>query len=66
MKLQPREITRDEPVKKSEEGDICTGGLILADETGNITFKATLDSRLNILKEMCLPVIREIIWPDKK
>ena len=41
------------------------GGIILADETGNITFKATFDSRLTILKELCLPDIRYEIWEGK-
>lgn len=40
------------------------GGVILVDSTGNITLKATLDSRLNILKDLCLPMIRSMIWGE--
>lgn len=39
--------------------------MILADSTGNIIFKSTIDSRINILKELCLPDIRKMIWEKK-
>jgi vacuolar-type H+-ATPase subunit E/Vma4 len=48
----------DGPLTKNKEDASSIGGVILADRTGNITFKATLDSRLNILKEICLPMIK--------
>lgn len=49
-------------MEKREEDGKCIGGVILADGTGNITFKATFDSRLAILKEICLPEVREGLW----
>jgi vacuolar-type H+-ATPase subunit E/Vma4 len=52
-------------LNKNKEDSLSVGGVILADKSGNITYKGTLDSRLNILKEICLPMIREIIWNHK-
>ena len=59
--LLQRDLAKGELLKE-EEGNECIGGVILADSTGNITLKATLDSRLNILRESCLPLIREVLW----
>lgn len=39
--------------------------MVLTDFTGNIVFKNTLDARLNILKEIAFPMIREILWENK-
>lgn len=42
------------------------GGVILSDPSGNITYKNTIDARINILKEICLPIIRTELWPNMK
>lgn len=39
---------------------------MLVDSTGNITLKATLDSRLSILKDLSLPMIRLMIWGEQR
>jgi hypothetical protein len=36
----------------------------LTDLSGNITYKNTIDTRVNILKEICLPLIRVMLWPN--
>ena len=38
------------------------GGVILSDETGNITYNNTFSKRLSILKEGCLPMITANLW----
>ena len=50
MTLKERHLKPYKALDKAEEDQKCIGGVILADESGNITFKATFDSRLNILK----------------
>jgi len=50
------------PLVKSKEDQLGIGGIILSDQTGNIIYKATLDSRMNILKDLCLPDVRALVW----
>ena len=50
MVLKERKLKPYKPLEKAEEDQKCIGGVILADESGDITFKATFDSRFNILK----------------
>ena len=50
MVLKERKLKPYNALEKAQEDQKCIGGVTLADETGNITFKATFDSRINILK----------------
>ena len=45
-------------VKKSEESNICFGGVIMTNEDGLIVCKNTLDARLELAYQSMLPVIR--------
>lgn len=62
LTLEERQLQGNQILSKNKQDTQCIGGVILADKTGNITFKATLDSRLNILRDISLPLIREMVW----
>ena len=60
--LAERREMRGRMNEKSLEDSECIGGVILADETGNITLKSTLDCRINILREISLPMVGAMLW----
>ncbi len=51
-----------ERLKKSEESEICFGGVIMTNEDGLIVCKNTLDARLELVYQMLLPNIRKSLY----
>lgn len=51
-----------ERVKKSEESNICFGGVIMTSEDGLIVCKNTLDARLELAYQQLLPSIRSSLY----
>ena len=47
---------------KNQEDRKTVGGVVLTDQTGNIVFKNTFDTRLNIAKENIYPIITAMLW----
>lgn len=51
-----------ERTKKSEESNICFGGVIMTNEDGLIVCKNTLDARLELAYQHLLPDIRTKLY----
>ena len=49
-------------MKKSEESNICFGGVIMTSEDGLIVCKNTLDARLEVAYQQLLPSIRRSLY----
>lgn len=56
--LTERRVEGGERVRKSEENNVCFGGVILTNEDGLIVCKNTLDARLELAYQQMLPTIR--------
>ena len=53
-----------ERVHKSEEANICFGGVIMTNEDGLIVCKNTLDARLELAYQQMLPTIRKALYDE--
>jgi V-type H+-transporting ATPase subunit E len=51
-----------ERVKKSEESNICFGGVVMTNADGLIVCKNTLDARLELAYQQLLPNIRRSLY----
>lgn len=51
-----------ERVHKSEEANVCFGGVIMTNEDGLIVCKNTLDARLELAHQQMLPTIRRALY----
>ena len=56
--------TNTDRVHKSEESNICFGGVIMTNEDGLIVCKNTLDARLELAHQQMLPTIRQVLYPE--
>lgn len=54
--------TNSNRVKKSDESNICFGGVIMTNEDGLIVCKNTIDARLELAYQSMLPVIRSSLY----
>ena len=54
----------DTRVSKSEESNICFGGVIMTNEDGLIVCKNTLDARLELAFQHLLPSIRHELYEE--
>ena len=54
--------TNSDRVHKSEESNICFGGVIMTNEDGLIVCKNTLDARLELAYQQMLPDIRRSLY----
>jgi V-type H+-transporting ATPase subunit E len=57
-------IKNTERIKKSEESNICFGGVIMTNEDGLIVCKNTLDARLELAYQHMLPTIRKTLYDE--
>jgi V-type H+-transporting ATPase subunit E len=57
-------IANTERIKKSEESNICFGGVIMTNEDGLIVCKNTLDARLELAYQHMLPTIRKTLYEE--
>ncbi len=48
--LKQRDFDKIGELQKDEQNRIAVGGVILSDKTGDIVYKNTFDTRLNIVK----------------
>ncbi len=53
-----------ERLKKSQESEICFGGVIMTNEDGLIVCKNTLDARLELAYQHLLPDIRSTLYNE--
>ena len=51
-------------LKKSQESEICFGGVIMTNEDGLIVCKNTLDARLELAYQHLLPDIRSTLYSE--
>lgn len=57
-------VNNTERIKKSEESNICFGGVIMTNEDGLIVCKNTLDARLELAYQHMLPTIRKTLYDE--
>jgi V-type H+-transporting ATPase subunit E len=57
-------INNTDRIKKSEESNICFGGVIMTNEDGLIVCKNTLDARLELAYQHMLPTIRKTLYDE--
>jgi len=60
--LEEKRMEAGERVKKSEESNVCFGGVIMTNEDGLIVCKNTLDARLELAYQHLLPNIRSSLY----
>merc|ERR1711865_28086 len=61
---KPIKLTVNETKFMPDAGeDKCLGGLMVRSECGNIFCKNTIESRLKIVSELCLPKVKAILFP---
>ena len=60
--LMEKHMEVGERVHKSEESNICFGGVIMTNEDGLIVCKNTLDTRLALAYQHLLPSIRSSLY----
>ena len=60
--LTEKRMEVGERVHKSEENNICFGGVIMTNEDGLIVCKNTLDARLALAYQQLLPNIRSSLY----
>ena len=51
-------------IRKSEESNICFGGVIMTNEDGLIVCKNTMDARLELAYQSMLPTIRKTLYDE--
>lgn len=57
-------VANTDRIKKSEESNICFGGVIMTNEDGLIVCKNTLDARLELAYQHMLPTIRKTLYEE--
>ena len=62
--LTEKKLEEGERVHKSEENNICFGGVIMTNEDGLIVCKNTLDARLALAYQQLLPSIRSSLYTE--
>lgn len=60
--LSEKKAKSGERVKKSEESNVCFGGVVMTNADGLIVCKNTLDARLELAYQHLLPSIRRRLY----